>query len=184
MPRVDITVENKVARTSGTPEIVCGNNDYALVFDFDDEWSMYEEMTARFAWCDLKTGKIKHTDVLFSGDTVLMPALYDTAAVAVGVYAGNIHTTTPARIPCARCITDGEPLHEDPDPDVYEQLLEYLESLGKGGGSAPQFVRRKIAAVSAGEQIVFPETAAMRTRIIEEQEQLRKAAEIEESEVK
>lgn len=184
MPRVDVTIENKVARTIGAPEIVCGNSDYAIVAAFDDEWSMYEEKTARFVWCDLKSGKIRHSDILFTGDAVLMPALYDTAAVAVGFFAGNIHTTTPARIPCARCITDGVPMHEDPDPDVYEQLLEYLESLGKGGGSAPQFVRRKIAAVSAGEQIVFPETAAMRTRIIEEQEQLRKAAEIEESEVK
>lgn len=183
MPRVDITVENKVARTSGTPEIVCGNNDYALVFDFDDEWSMYEEMTARFAWCDLKTGKIKHTDVLFSGDTVLMPALYDTAAVAVGVYAGNIHTTTPARIPCARCITDGVPMHEDPDPDIYEQLLEYLQSIVHESASVQRAVRRRIVAVASGEQVIFPETAAMRMRIAEE-EQLRKAAEIEESEVR
>ena len=170
MPRVDVTVENKIASTTGTPEIVCGNNDYAFVFTFDSEWSMFTEKTARFVWCDLRSGKIMRKNVLVTGDVCLAPALYDTDAVAVGVYAGNIHTTTPARIPCARCITDGEPLHEDPDPDIYEQLLQYLEELAAGSsGSEPVFVRRKMYGLTDGTHVIFPITRAMQLNIQEQE---------------
>ena len=111
-----------------------------------------------------------HKDVLVTGDVCLAPALYDTAAVAVGVYAGNIHTTTPARIPCARCITDGEPLHEDPDPDIYEQLLQYLEELAAGSsGSEPVFVRRKMYGLTDGTHVIFPITRAMQLNIQEQE---------------
>lgn len=55
---------------------------------------------------------------------------------------------------------------------------------GVNGASNPEFTRVGTNSEVMGETVVFPETAAMMTRIIEEQEQLRKAAEIEESEVK
>ena len=134
---ISVKVREKIAQTQGTPEVVCGNSDYVVVFDFDDEWSGYEVKTARFVWCDLKTGKVKHSDVVFSGDICMAPVLYDTAAVAIGVYAGDIHTTTPARVPCARCITDGVYEHGEPDPDVYEQILACLRELAKDKVSTP-----------------------------------------------
>lgn len=134
---ISVKVREKIAQTQGTPEVVCGNSDYVVMFDFDDEWSGYEVKTARFVWCDLKTGKVKHSDVVFSGDICMAPVLYDTAAVAIGVYAGDIHTTTPARVPCARCITDGVYEHDEPDPDVYEQILACLRELAKDKVSTP-----------------------------------------------
>lgn len=137
MPNISVMVREKIAQTQGTPEIVCGNSDYAVTFDFDDEWSGYEFKTARFVWCDLKTGKVKHSDVVFDGDICMAPVLYDTAAVAIGVYAGDIHTTTPARVPCARCITDGVHEHGEPDPDVYEQILACLREMAKDKASTP-----------------------------------------------
>lgn len=137
MPNISVKVREKIAQTQGTPEVVCGNSDYVVMFDFDDEWSGYEVKTARFVWCDLKTGKVKHSDVAFSGDICMAPVLYDTAAVAIGVYAGDIHTTTPARVPCAQCITDGVHEHGEPDPDVYEQILACLRELAKDKVSTP-----------------------------------------------
>lgn len=137
MPNISVMVREKIAQTQGTPEVVCGNSDYVVMFDFDDEWSGYEVKTARFVWCDLKTGKVKHSDVVFDGDICMAPVLYDTAAVAIGVYAGDIHTTTPARVPCARCITDGVHEHGEPDPDVYEQILACLRELAKDKVSTP-----------------------------------------------
>jgi hypothetical protein len=32
-------------------------------------------------------------------------------------------------IPCVPCITDGQPVHPDPPPDVYDQLLALLMHL-------------------------------------------------------
>ena len=97
-----------------------------------DEWAAYTAKTARFAY--YIDGLFRYQDVLFEGNTVNVPALHNIDEVAVGVYAGDISTTSPARIPCMRSITDGAAVHDPPAPDVYNQLMEYLAAL-QGGGS-------------------------------------------------
>ena len=134
LPDVMITVREKIAQVSGSPEIVCGNSDYAVVFDLDSEWDSYDVKTMRVAWLDVRTGKLRYDDVPFSGSTCVLPAIYDAYEIAVGIYAGDIRTTTPARIPCARCITDGGLAHEPPPPDVYAQILDLLEKIAKPVG--------------------------------------------------
>lgn len=149
MPNIHINVTDKIALASGIPDIVCGNNDYTAVFTFDSEWNEYEAKTARFVF--LHNGAPAYTDVLFTGDTVQIPALYDTPEVMIGVYAGDIHTTTPARIPCIPCITDGAPVHCDPTSDVYNQLMKYLAQIaaGMGGAIAGNTVMKRLGAVTA-----------------------------------
>lgn len=132
MPDIQITVEDKIARITGTPEIVCGNSDYTAAFDFDSEWDLYEQKTARFVWHDMRSGENHYYDAVFAGNAVQIPAVYNTDMLLVGVYAGDIQTTTLAHIPCIGCITDGCPVHDDPPPDVYNQLLALLA--GQSGG--------------------------------------------------
>ena len=133
MPDISIKIRDKIAQTQGSPEIVCGNSDYTAVFDFDAEWSDYDAKTARFIWRDILTGRMRYMRVLFTGSIVSVPAVYNTDKLLIGVYAGDIRTTTPAAVPCARCITDDQPAHDPPPEDVYEQLLEYLANLDPGG---------------------------------------------------
>lgn len=127
MPDIYIDISEKIAQVRGNPSIVCGNSDYTAHFLFDSEWDAYTTKTARFL--RYQDGIPVYTDTLFSGDSVPIPVLSATHELAVGVYAGDIRTTTPARIPCSRCITDSAPSHENPDADVYVQLLAYLASL-------------------------------------------------------
>ncbi len=134
MPDISITVADKIAQVSGAPVIVCGNSDYVIRFAFDSEWDAYTAKTARFAY--YRNGIFMYEDVLFEGSSVSIPVLHDIDEVAIGVYAGDLHTTTPARVPCQRSITDGAAIHSDPTPDVYAQLLEYLAGLQGGGGAA------------------------------------------------
>lgn len=124
MPTLAITVESKIAKTTGTPIIVCGNSDYTVIFDFDEEWNAYTEKTAEFRY--YRDGERHHDEVLFSGDTVNVPILRDVDEVDIGVYAGNIRTTTGARIACRRCITDGSAAADIPAEDVYNELMEML----------------------------------------------------------
>ena len=131
MPEISITVREKTASLSGPVTVVCGNSDYTVRFLFDSEWDAYPTKTARFTYC--KNGVFRYEDVLFEGDSVSVPVLRDVDEIAIGVYAGDLHTTTPARVPCARCITDGAPVHDPPAPDVYDQLMEYLAGLQGGG---------------------------------------------------
>ena len=132
MPDVKINVAGKIATALGAPVIICGNSDYLARFTFDEEWSDYDVKTARFVY--QSRGEMHSQDVVFEGDTAAVPVMAGVQEVLVGVYAGDLHTTTPARIPCERSILCWEPVHDEPTPDVYNQLLALLA--GKGGGGA------------------------------------------------
>lgn len=136
MPEISITVREKTASLSVPVTVVCGNSDYTVRFLFDSEWDAYPTKTARFTY--FKNGVFRYEDVLFDGDSVSVPVQRDVDEIAIGVYAGDLHTSTPARVPCARCITDGAPVHDPPAPDVYNQLMEYLAGLQGGGSTAGQ----------------------------------------------
>lgn len=131
MPEIQITVKDKIAQTVGTPVIVCGNSDYTITFAFDGEWDDYAAKTLHVKY--YQRGKEIYDEVLFDGDTVSLPIIRDTDMVSIGVYAGNLRTSTGARIACERCVTDGAAVHDPPTSDVYNQLMEYLANLQNGG---------------------------------------------------
>ena len=136
MPEIKIDITNKVAAQIGTAVIVCGNDDYTVSFTFDNEWGAYQEKTARFRFTSAE-GKKEYIDVLFSGSTCAVPILSNIDTVSVGVYAGDLQTTTGADIKCQRSILCGQGTkHEAPDPDVYNQILEACsQKLGSNGGT-------------------------------------------------
>lgn len=138
MPDITIRVREKIAQTVGSPSIVCGNTGYHAIFDLDAEWDEYELITMRVAWTDTFSGQPRHTDVPYirSIGFAEIPAITDAYEVQLGVYAGDIRTSTPARIPCERCITDGGTYHEDPEPQTYAALLELLARVGGEGTTA------------------------------------------------
>lgn len=118
---LNVSVANRVAtyhRRDGA--IVCGNSDYSIRFIFDAEWDEHPTKTARF----IAGGE--PVDVEFTGDTVTAPALHGVWMVKVGVYAGNLRTTTSAIIPCELSILcgGGEPV--EPTSSFYAQIMEAL----------------------------------------------------------
>lgn len=124
--KISINVANKIARADNPPSIVCGNSDYTIAFDFDSEWAEYTVKTARFAYT--VCGQLKrYIDVVFSGAECNVPVLSNIDEVEVGVYAGDLRTTTPAIIPCERSILCGGGAHDDPPEDVYNQIMEQLK---------------------------------------------------------
>lgn len=126
---ISVTVTEKIAIAESNAEMVCGNRDYTITFTFDAEWDDYPTKTARFVyWLG---GSAHHIDVIFAGNTVHVPVLKNVYEIAVGVYAGNLRTTTPARIPCTPSITCAEDVRENPQETRYEKLLAYLKTLEK-----------------------------------------------------
>ena len=117
---IKISVNNKIATLQDNVLIVNGNSDYVIKFDFDSEWDAYQTKTARFM-----TAR-GYTDVVFSGDEVALPVIQNERYIRIGVYAGDLRTTTSAVIFCRRCITDGSGSPADPTPDVYAQLMALL----------------------------------------------------------
>lgn len=78
--------------------IVCGNDDYQIKFTFDDEWAEHDKKFARFLWLG------DYYDQEIEGDTCDVPVIKGADAVEIGVYAGDLETTTGAEIPCLRSI--------------------------------------------------------------------------------
>ena len=126
MPNINIKIRNKVAKGEYAV-IVCDNSDYTAVFDFDAEWDEYTRKTARFVYGG------KYTDVVFSGNECAVPVIQDTRAVTVGVYAGDLHTTTPAYFACVPSILFGNGIPADPTPEVYAQIMELLGKISDEG---------------------------------------------------
>lgn len=122
MPTINIEVKNKIAK-SPLEHIVCGNSDYFIKFIFDSEWEEYRTKTARFEWSG------QHYDQIFDGDICNIPVISDANVCAVGVFAGNLHTTTPALITCDKSILCNDSAPADPLPDVYNTLNEKLNAL-------------------------------------------------------
>lgn len=132
MADITIRVRNRIAEAVGSPEIICGNDGYNAIFDLDEEWSAQEIKTVRVTWTDTFSGNPRHIDVPFFMGFAAIPAIADAYEVQIGVYTGNM-TTTPARVPCVRCITDGGTYHEDPEPETYAALLQLLRDITQGG---------------------------------------------------
>lgn len=107
MGDICVSVRNKIA-TNTTPDeiIVCGNSGYKIAFEFDEEWSGLTTKTARFVYYIGRTRYKKEEKLV--GNTVKVPTLSNIDYVLVGVYAGDLSTTTPARVMCARSILCGE----------------------------------------------------------------------------
>ena len=116
-----VEIKHKIARYNRQDGvIVCDNSNYQIIFTFDDEWSEYSIKTARFVWNN------SYTDVVFNGTTCEVPILKDTSFVAIGVYAGDLRTTTPAIIYCKKSILCENPERIPPEPDVYNQIMKLM----------------------------------------------------------
>lgn len=120
MPNINITVREKIAHTISDTCIVCGNSDYVAVFDFDAEWDAYEVKTARFIWGGT------YTDVAFTGNECPVPVIPDAVSVLVGVYAGDLHTTTAAAIGVRRSILGGSETESEPSQEIKDAFGKML----------------------------------------------------------
>ena len=125
MKTFEISVKDKIAALTNDAMYVCGNSDFVVNFSFDAEWDAYDTKTARFAY------KGTYQDQVFRGTRCPVPIIHDTQIIMVGVFAGNLHTTTAACIGAKRSILSGSGVPADPAPDVYAQIMELIQGLGE-----------------------------------------------------
>ena len=146
---IKVHIKKKVAVAEGDPVIVCGNDDYTVTFSFDEEWNETHAKTARFKF-QTPEGP-GHIDQPFTGDTVEVPRLSNVREVEVGVFGGNLKTTTGATIrskPSARC---GSGAPQDPAPDVYDEIMELINESGVGGAGADGLSAYEVAVKNGFE---------------------------------
>lgn len=127
-----IKVTDKVPEiVSGPDYVVCDNSDYAVVWQLDKEWAQFEHRTMQVNYRD---GTYER--VLFTGDSCTLPAIPVPGPVHVGLFAGDIHTTRPARLLAVRSATTDSGEERNPTPDGYAQAIKALDGkLNKNQGA-------------------------------------------------
>ena len=133
MPTITIKVRNKRAEVQGSPVLVCGNSDYTIAWDLDSEWTSLSNRVARIEF--FRNGRMRYAEVEFSGDSCGLPVINGVFEIAVILYAGEIHTDEPARIPCIRT-TSQEAIHSKADGNQEDDFESDAESGIGGGGSS------------------------------------------------
>lgn len=119
---INVSIRDKIAVAEKDALYICGNSDFVIAFDFDDEWAGYEYKTARFVFNDT------FADVVFSGNECAVPVLSNTYNFIVGVFAGDLHTTTPAYVAAKKSILCGTNPPAEPTPDVYRQMVDLFNA--------------------------------------------------------
>lgn len=122
MPEIKIKIRDK--RAGGTGTVICGNSDYTVVWDLDEEWTPYDTKTMRV---NLADGT--YQDVVFTGNTAALPVLSTPGWASVGLYAGDLHTGRAADLRVLPSVTTPGGAPADPAEDVYAQITEKLNQL-------------------------------------------------------
>lgn len=127
-----IKVTDKVPElVSGPDYVVCDNSDYTVAWQLDEEWAQFEHRTMQVNY---KDGTYER--VLFTGSRCTLPAIPVRGPVHVGLFAGDIHTTRPARLLAVRSATTDSGEERDPMPNGYAQAIEALDGkLDKNQGA-------------------------------------------------
>jgi hypothetical protein len=144
MKNIKIQVSNKIASLVNDDEfLVCGNSDYTVTFEFDEGWENYVVKTALFVFGNEAVAKV------FEGDTCEGVAIEGATKCGIGCFAGDLRTTTPAFVNCLASVRDLGGVPNDPEPEVYDQIVEllnrYINSVkgAPAGGKTGQVLKKK-----------------------------------------
>ena len=121
MPQLLIKIKDKIAKPLNNC-VICDNSDYTVKFIFDEEWEKEPLRIARFIW------NKQYVDVQFTGDTCEVPVVSKTNNLAIGVYAGDLRTTTPAILACHMSILSEDVIEHSVTPSEYEEIMKLLNA--------------------------------------------------------
>ena len=120
MTHLHVKVTEKTAYYTG-PMPVCGNSDYMVEWELDQEWDDRQSKTMRVVFPDGR-----YQDTLFSGTSVALPAIPSPGWISVGLYAEGLQTR-PAEIRVLASVVSSSGTPASPAPDVYGQLVALLD---------------------------------------------------------
>lgn len=133
---MDFIIKDKVIKLDkqslDNKKVVSYNSDYIANFIFDEEWED-KVKTVRF----INDGE--YVDVVLTDvDSCKIPlAVMKSGTLEVGVFAGNLQTTTVARVTITPSILEETGVPAGPVDDVYTQIMEKLDEMdvASGGGT-------------------------------------------------
>lgn len=148
MSEMIVQVRNKILRRiGGVNHFVSHNKDYTIQFQFDESWDNVRTKMTVFAYEDGEYGS-----EIFDGDTCNVPELPREGRILIGVKAGEDLSTELLCIPVCKSaddvITDE---YDEPDPKIYEQILDIINNLWNGGTTVYPSPVKFLASPSAAK---------------------------------
>ena len=98
MQTIHIHIANRIATAEPGAWIVQDNGFSQVQFTFDREWDSYSTKKAVFIWNEGDDAVAEF--ITFTGDHVPMPKISGSSYVLIGVTAGDVLTSTAAKLPC------------------------------------------------------------------------------------
>ena len=164
MPDIHVEVRGKKARQTCDTLYVCGNGDYKIILDLDEEWDEYDAKTAVFRY------RGKDEPVVFTGLECPVPKIYDIYSFEFGIYAGDLHVTTPADVFALPGILDRKGPPPDPKPDVYHQIMNLLNRLLGGNITISDDGEGNLQVVTtAGDLVIIDDGKGNRRKLQKKQ---------------
>ena len=122
MTTIKINVTNKTAICQKR-YLISANSNYQIKFTFDVEWSLSDAKTARIVF------DAEYYDILFTGDTVMLPKIPACKTLAVGVFTDQLATNL-AELGCiiSAADFDGTAVTEFTESQ-YDQIVGLLNEL-------------------------------------------------------
>lgn len=129
---IHVNVRDRIATCPVETVYVSGNTlDCQVQFHFDREWDNYDPKTARFIYDGNRM-----QERIFYGDVIEgMPSITNTNTLEIGVYAGDLIVSSRALINVVYGTLDGSPVREDPEEDVYNQIITLLDGMDEKIGN-------------------------------------------------
>lgn len=130
MSEMIVQVRNKMLRRiGGVNHFVSHNKDYTIQFQFDESWDNVRTKMAVFAYEDGEYGS-----EIFDGDVCGVPELPREGRIYIGLKAGS---ELASELLCVQVCESADDVitdeYDEPDPKIYEEILDILNNLWGGG---------------------------------------------------
>lgn len=102
MKTINVSVKNNVIRVDPYDYYVCGNDDYTVIFDFDDNWKDLEGKFARFIY------KGVYEDVVITNNQCTVPVIFGIDRFNIGVFTNANQATNTDCVSCLESALDIE----------------------------------------------------------------------------
>lgn len=125
---MDFIIKDKIIKLDKASlegkKVVSYNSGYIANFIFDEEWDGLTK-TVRFS------NDGEYVDVILDDtNSCNIPLeVMKSGTLDVGVFAGNLQTTTVAKVPIVVSILEEYGSPAEPTPDVYSQIMEKLDEV-------------------------------------------------------
>lgn len=159
---IRVYAENGVwkAETTSRKHIVCGNSEaYGVTVSYEGEGWTGMSQTLHITTSSLDGDQTEYTLTSQLSNNITLPAFTNATVARVHITRGDRTTTIPATITCEPSATDGSGIEDDPQPDIYNIMSEYMAQRRAGSQTRADALLAQLQALRETAEPAYPGSA-------------------------